>query len=79
MTPMRRQTEAIPNVNGYVLKDYVDKLIEITNKHNLPVIDLFRSDIIDPDDIEVIPDGLHPNDKGHKIMADYIGKELLNI
>lgn len=79
MTPMRRQTEAIPNVNGYVLKDYVDKLIEITNKHNLPVIDLFRSDIIDPDDIEVIPDGLHPNDKGHKIMADYIGKQLLNI
>ena len=46
---------------------------------NVAVIDLFRSNIMKPDDTDVIPDGLHPNDKGHLIMADYIAKELLKL
>ncbi len=79
MTPLRRKTENIPNHDGKILADYVDAIIEITKKHNIPVIDLFRSDIIDPEDTDVIPDGLHPNDKGHIIMADYIAKALLKI
>ena len=79
MTPLRRQTEATPNHGGKILEDYVNAIIEICAKHNVPVIDLFRSNIIDPFDKEVIPDGLHPNDKGHIIMADYIAKELLKI
>ena len=79
MTPLRRQTEATPNHDGKILEDYVNAIIEICAKHDVPVIDLFRSNIIDPFDKEVIPDGLHPNDKGHIIMADYIAKELLKI
>ena len=79
MTPLRRVNENIPNHNGKALEDYVDAIINITKKHDIPVIDLFRSDIIDPHDKTVIPDGLHPNDKGHIIMANYIAKELLKI
>lgn len=79
MTPLRRVNENIPNHNGKVLEDYVDAIINITKNHDIPVIDLFRSGIIDPYDQNVIPDGLHPNDKGHIIMADYIAKELLKI
>lgn len=79
MTPIRRKTENIPDKNGKILEDYVNAIIEITNKHNIPVIDLFRSNIINPNDTDVIPDGLHPNDKGHIIMADYIAKALLKI
>lgn len=79
LTPLRRTTEAVPNHNGKILKDYVDAIINVTKKYNLPVIDLFRSEIFDPNDTDVLPDGLHPNDKGHAIMADYIAKELLKI
>ncbi|MBQ4118770.1 MAG: SGNH/GDSL hydrolase family protein [Clostridia bacterium] len=79
MTPLRRKTENIPNHDGKILRDYVDAITQITKKHNIPVIDLFRSGIIDPEDTDVIPDGLHPSDKGHIIMADYIAKELLKI
>lgn len=79
LTPIRRTTENQPNMNGYVLEDYVNAIIEVTKKYNLPVIDLFRSGIIDPFDKELVPDGLHPSDKGHEIMADYIAKELLKI
>ena len=79
MTPIRRREENNPNHDGKILQDYVDAIIEITKKHNVPVIDLFRSGIIDPFDSKIVPDGLHPNDEGHIIMADYIGKELLKI
>lgn len=79
MTPLRRITENEPNHDGKILADYVNAIIEVCEKHDVPVIDLFRSDIIDPFDTEVIPDGLHPSDKGHVIMADYIAKELLKI
>lgn len=79
MTPLRRREENNPNHDGRILEDYVNAIIEITKRHNVPVIDLFRSGILDPFDSAVIPDGLHPNDKGHIIMADYIGKELLKI
>ena len=79
MTPLRRLTEDTPNHDGKILVDYVDAIIETCKKHNVAVIDLFRSDIMKPDDTDVIPDGLHPNDKGHLIMADYIAKELLKL
>lgn len=79
MTPLRRKTENTPNVNGYILKDYVDSIIKVTEKYNIPVIDLFVSNIFNPDDENLLPDGLHPNDAGHKIMADYIADELLKI
>ena len=79
MTPLRRLIENTPNHDGKILVNYVDAIIEVCKKHNVAVIDLFRSGIIDPTDTEVIPDGLHPNDKGHLIMADYIAKELLKI
>lgn len=79
LTPLRRADENNPNHDGKILKDYVDAILEITKKHNISVIDLFSSGIIDPKDLEVLPDGLHPSDKGHIIMADYISKELLKI
>lgn len=79
LTPLRRVTEDTPNVNGYILKDYVEKLTEILNNNNIPFIDLFTSGIFDIFDKEIVPDGLHPSDKGHIIMADYIAKELQKI
>ncbi len=79
LTPLRRGDENKTYHYGKNLKDYVDIILEITKKNNIPVIDLFSSGIIDPSDNEILPDGLHPSDKGHIIMADYIGKELLKI
>ena len=40
---------------------------------------LFKIDLIDPADTELVPDGLHPNDKGHAILAQVIADELLKI
>ena len=46
---------------------------------DISVIDLFEMDPLDPADPDLVPDGLHPNDKGHEIMAQVIAEELLKI
>ena len=68
--------EEVKNKLGYSLKDYSDAIIEATQRHNIHLIDLFNELELDPYDTNLVPDGLHPNDAGHVIMADFIGKKL---
>ena len=72
LTPLRRVSENMPNINGLILADYVNAIINVANKYNLPCIDLFNSNIFDPFDTEVVPDGLHPNTEGYKVIAEKI-------
>ena len=80
MTPLHRLNETQPTQpDGKILEDYVNAIREICKKRNIPVIDLFEINPLDPRDAELVPDGLHPSDEGHKIMAEVIAKELLEI
>ena len=75
MTPIHRTTENDP-LNGYILEDFVIAIRNITAKYNLPLIDLFAELELDPFNSELVPDGLHPSDAGHAVMAEFIGKKL---
>ena len=60
----------------YILKDYVKVIREVAEYYSIPVLDLHKTSGIQPA-IPVIketyiPDGLHPNDAGHKLLADKI-------
>lgn len=80
MTPLHRLSEeelSFPDSKN--LACYVDAIVEICKKNEISVIDLFRINPLDPKDEDVIPDGLHPNDKGHAILADVVAKELLKM
>lgn len=80
MTPLHRLNEENPSQpDGKTLKDYAAALREICAKHDTPVIDLFEINPLDPADGSVVPDGLHPNDNGHAVMAEVIGEALLKI
>ena len=74
LTPMQRTGGTNPNAsNGRPLKDYVDTIKEAAALYSIPVLDLYTSGGICPD-IEahkekLCPDGLHPNDAGHHILA----------
>lgn len=78
MTPLHRSGERqIPTKpwGTYgVLKDYVEIIKEVAEYYSLPVLDLFAISTLQPDIPEIkekyMPDGLHPNDAGHVIMAD---------
>jgi len=80
MTPIHRLEETTPSApDSKTLADYAAVISEICKKHNVPVIDLFKINPLDPADAELVPDGLHPNDKGHSIMAQVIAEELLKL
>lgn len=69
MTPLHREKE----FEGRPLKDYVDIIKETAEYYSIPVVDLFAVAGIQPA-LEVqkkayCPDGLHPNDAGHKRIA----------
>lgn len=76
MTPLHRVGEDNPDRKGMVLSDYVDMIRETARYYSLPVLDLFAMSGIQPC-VDLIrerfcPDGLHPNDDGHAIMAERI-------
>ena len=77
LTPYHRCTEDVPNpVTGKVLKDYVDALRKTAEYYSLPVLDIYVSSGIQPNvpivKYTYMPDGLHPNDAGHKLLAEKI-------
>ena len=75
MTPLHRAVEERVRGGGekVYLKRYVEIIKEVSEYYSLPVIDLWAISGIQPK-VDVIkqkycPDGLHPNDAGHVLMA----------
>lgn len=58
------------------LSVYVQIIRDAAAEHGLPVLDLYALSPLQTDDPAVVeayvPDGLHPNDAGHKFLADQI-------
>ena len=80
MTPIHRIGETQPsNPDSKTLEDYANAIVAICKNRGISVIDLFKINPLDPADSELVPDGLHPSDKGHSIMAQVIAEELLKI
>ena len=86
LTPLHRLNEDNPRGDGYkvrpvgILNDYVDIIKECAAFYALPVLDLHAMSGLQPR-VECIqkqfmPDGLHPNDAGHAILADRIAAFL---
>ena len=70
----------IPNGVGATLGDYVNALKTICAKNGVSVIDLYTECTLDPTDAtvraEYMPDGLHPNAKGHEVIAEIIESHI---
>lgn len=72
LTPTRRSTNST-NTQGLKLIDYADAEKEIATTLNVRVIDLY--DFTNNSTFKgQLSDGLHPNETGHRILADIINK-----
>lgn len=82
MTPLHRLNENNPMGDGGtrktvatgILKDYVDAEREVAEYYSIPVLDLYAVSGMQPS-VQVnrelyLPDGLHPSDLGHRIIAE---------
>ncbi len=86
LTPLHRLLEDNPcgthggSVAYGTLKEYVDVIREVAEYYSLPVLDLYAMSGIQPN-VPIIkesfmPDGLHPNDEGHRLLAEKIAAYL---
>ncbi len=76
LTPLHRGNETNPNKNGKTLPDYVAAIRRVAEYYSLPVLDLWATYGVQPA-VPVMketymPDGLHPNDAGHALLAKRI-------
>ncbi len=78
MTPLHRCNEDNPRGDGHMpergpLKRYVEIIKEVTEFYSIPTLDLWSCSSIQPKNPIIkekyCPDGLHPNDAGHAIIA----------
>ncbi len=90
LTPLHRLCEDDPKGEGGLkkysaapLSVYRDILLECTAYYGLPVLDLWRvsgmQPKVEPVRERLMPDGLHPSDLGHEILARKIGAFLLTL
>lgn len=69
-----------PNAAGFKLEDYVDAEKKVCKLYSIPVIDLFNESGIEAKNLKQYTiDNLHPNDAGHRLLANVIIKELTAI
>lgn len=86
LTPLHRLDEDNPKgdgskaYNGAPLSVYRSILIEVANYYGMPVLDLYVTSGIQPEHEvcreRLCPDGLHPSDEGHAIIARRLGHFL---
>ncbi len=84
--PLHRCNENNPKGDGSAkaprqpLEEYVRAIIASAHAHGLHILDLFSDNTLDPNDPAIkeafVPDGLHPNDAGHQILARRIAEAL---
>ena len=84
LTPLHRLNEDNPRGDGNKLQDvgtlktYVEIIREVAEYYSLPVLDLYKDGGLQPKvpviQQKYVPDGLHPNDAGHEILARKIAK-----
>ncbi len=86
ITPLHRINDDCPKENEAshpILKDYVDMIRKTAEYYSLPVLDLYVASGLQPNVPAIqesfIPDGVHPNDAGHEIMATKILHALCNL
>lgn len=76
MTPLHRQVEegVSPDGTKRTLYDYICAMKEVARYYAIPVLDLYSTSMIQPQEEfsrnAFCPDGLHPNDAGHRLIAD---------
>ncbi len=89
MTPLHRTNEDNPKGDGYKAYDYaplsryVEIIKEVAAYYSIPTLDLWSVSGIQPR-VDVIkqrycPDGLHPNDAGHELMASRLAGFLKSL
>ena len=81
LTPIRRLQDTKANSLGFQLQDYADAIMKVADYYGVIALNLLEEEELDFTKSlrTYMPDGLHPNEKGHQKMAEYLIQEFRNI
>ncbi len=72
---MRERTYLLPQ------NDLVNVMLTLAAEYDFRVIDLYNSNLLDSHDADIVadymPDGVHANEAGYKILAEHIAAEIV--
>lgn len=79
LTPIHRVGGEKKNQQGNRLSEYVQAVLDMGSLYGIKTVDLYHAEELDFTDrrTECMPDGLHPNEAGHKEIAKYISRVLI--
>ena len=68
-------------LNGHLIK-YVEMMRKIAQIENIPLVDVYQEELNYEEKnqrpvLALLPDGLHPNNKGHEFIADLLINHLI--
>lgn len=62
-------------------KDFVDVILRMAQEYDFGLIDLYNSNLLDSHDVNIVaeymPDGVHGNHDGYRILAEHFAAELV--
>ncbi|NOZ24047.1 MAG: hypothetical protein GXP25_23460 [Planctomycetes bacterium] len=64
---------------NYIVEEYVQIMRDVAEERGAPLIDVHREFSIRPQTQDFIPDGIHPDRRGHRIIADVYMRALVGI
>lgn len=83
ITPLPRETMMVENGIAMILEDYRNIIIDTCNEYGVPVLDFTHDGSINPRIAShkalYAPDGLHPVQIGHNILAEKIASFIKKI
>lgn len=69
----------VENGLNYLVNEYADIIRDLSAENDLPLIDVHGVFISDPNAGKKVPDGIHPNKHGHRLIADIFIAEFLKL
>jgi len=64
---------------NFLVKDYAQTMRDVAAEKGLELIDVYRSFQQNPSARDYFPDGLHPDARGHRVIADLLVRRLARI
>jgi lysophospholipase L1-like esterase len=64
---------------NFLVKDYVQAMRDVAAEKGVPLVDVYRAFEDNPAALDYFPDGLHPNPRGHRLIADLLVQRLSTV
>ena len=64
---------------NFLVKDYAQTIRDVAAEKRVELIDVYRAFQETPKRLAYFPDGLHPDARGHRVIADLLTERLARI